>query len=64
MKKYVLLGFFLFCTGVCTLRIPPTISGKNIPALRGVNWFGFENGQTSVDGLWAEAHLLPPISTQ
>ena len=28
-------------------------SSKQILLLRGINWFGFNNGQTSVDGLWA-----------
>lgn len=35
--------------------IPPlkVINGNNLNVqIRGINWFGFENSQTSVDGLW------------
>ena len=39
------------CVQIPTLKI---VNGNilNVP-LRGINWFGFENSQTSVDGLWS-----------
>jgi aryl-phospho-beta-D-glucosidase BglC (GH1 family) len=53
-----ILALFLFTGSVCALQ-PLRIadgkffSGKDPFAFHGVNWFGFNNGQTMVDGLWA-----------
>jgi hypothetical protein len=41
--------------GTTRIPAPLTVSAKGAlsATLRGVNWFGWENGQHNVDGLWA-----------
>jgi len=48
------------CNPFYTDPLPPLrVSGNELRAggktlqIRGINWFGFNNGQTAVDGLWA-----------
>lgn len=49
MKHICLLFTLLHITTITSLSIQ---NGELSTPIRGINWFGFENGQTSPDGLW------------
>ena len=64
-KSLLLFSFFCFETHVIGL----TTSGNEIIdegrpiQLKGVNWFGFNNQQTMVDGLWGSDSLSSDFAT-
>lgn len=71
MKNYFLILFFSclmsiasFPADALTTRGEQIVDseGKTVE-LKGVNWFGFNNGQTMVDGLWGGSALNTDFST-
>jgi aryl-phospho-beta-D-glucosidase BglC (GH1 family) len=59
MRSILFYLFLLFSSVTNAIPPPLSIQGNQIMSgsqpyiMRGVNWFGFNNGQTMVDGLWS-----------
>lgn len=60
----ILLGFFHTQLSAMTTQADRIINseGQEIQ-LKGVNWFGFNNGSTMVDGLWGGSSLASDFAT-
>ena len=51
------------CTRVLLLQHDKALCSTLAPCLQGINWFGFNNGSTMLDGLWGQDALSKDFAT-